>query len=276
MTTPLVNSSDRTVSSRVFTDPAVFALEQATVFSRSWLYLGHRSQFSGAGDFIQTYAGTIPLLLCLDDEGRFHAFANVCSHRGGRICQVEYGQARKFRLPVPQLDVRQSRRPRSCPATRRGGIRQIEVASLPGRPGRDVPGPDLRHLLSGNRRAGGLPRRHEVVSRPPAEQQQRRDGSLRRNASLRDPLQLEVPGRAVRLRQLAFPGCARQHVQAGPAQRGPEPRGQLSCLDGFRAHADLRGARRRSCRAPSPPTSTSCWRRSRSRRCKGGCCDAPS
>jgi 3-phenylpropionate/trans-cinnamate dioxygenase alpha subunit len=99
MTGCLVDVDDRTVSSRVFTDPAVFALEQTTVFSRSWLYVGHRSQFTHSGDFVQTYAGTIPLLLCLDDDGQFHAIANVCSHRGSRICQVEYGRASKFVCP---------------------------------------------------------------------------------------------------------------------------------------------------------------------------------
>jgi 3-phenylpropionate/trans-cinnamate dioxygenase subunit alpha len=99
MATPLVDPDDRTISALAFTDPAVFAREQATVFTRSWLYLGHRSQFKQAGDFIQTFAGTIPLLLCLDDEGEFHAFANVCSHRGSRVCQFEYGHARKFICP---------------------------------------------------------------------------------------------------------------------------------------------------------------------------------
>lgn len=99
MTRRLVDMNDRTVSSRIFTDADIFALEQATVFSRSWLYLGHRSQFTGKGDFIQTYAGTMPILLCLDDEGQFNAFANVCTHRGGRICQLEYGNASKFVCP---------------------------------------------------------------------------------------------------------------------------------------------------------------------------------
>jgi 3-phenylpropionate/trans-cinnamate dioxygenase subunit alpha len=99
MTNLLVDSGDRTVSSRVFTDPGVFALEQATVFSRSWLYVGHRSQLPHKGHFIQSYAGTIPLLLCLDDEGQFHVMANVCSHRGGRICQAEFGQADRFVCP---------------------------------------------------------------------------------------------------------------------------------------------------------------------------------
>jgi 3-phenylpropionate/trans-cinnamate dioxygenase alpha subunit len=96
---PLVDGSDRTVSSRVFTDPQIFAREQETVFTRSWLYLGHRSQFSASGDYIQTYAGTMPLLLCLDGEGHFNAFANVCTHRGARICQAESGNASRFVCP---------------------------------------------------------------------------------------------------------------------------------------------------------------------------------
>jgi len=99
VTRTLVDGGDRTVSSRAFTDPEVFALEQATVFKKSWLYVGHRSQLKNKGDFVQTYAGTIPLLLCLDDNGEFNAFANVCSHRGGRICQVESGNASKFVCP---------------------------------------------------------------------------------------------------------------------------------------------------------------------------------
>ena len=99
MIRPLVDAGDRTVSSRVFTDPEIFAREQATVFAKSWLYLGHRSQFTRAGDFIQTFAGTMPLLLCLNDDGQFSAFANVCSHRGGRICHIEHGNASKFVCP---------------------------------------------------------------------------------------------------------------------------------------------------------------------------------
>ena len=99
MTESLVDIDGRTVSSRVFTDPSLFALEQAMVFSRCWLYVGHRSQFARPGDFVQTYAGTVPLLLCMESEGRFHAIANVCAHRGARICQVEYGHAEKFVCP---------------------------------------------------------------------------------------------------------------------------------------------------------------------------------
>jgi phenylpropionate dioxygenase-like ring-hydroxylating dioxygenase large terminal subunit len=95
----LVDSADRTVSVRAFNEPAVFALEQQTVFTQSWLCLGHTSQFKAAGDFIQTWAGTKPLLLCLSDDGQYHAFANVCSHRGGRICQLESGHAQRFVCP---------------------------------------------------------------------------------------------------------------------------------------------------------------------------------
>ena len=80
LTDSLVDSADCTVSVRAFTDSAVFALEQQTVFTNSWLCLGHTSQFKCAGDFVQTWAGNKPLLLCLSDDGQYHAFANVCSH----------------------------------------------------------------------------------------------------------------------------------------------------------------------------------------------------
>jgi len=96
---PLVDTYDRTVSSRVFTDPEIFGREQDSVFKRSWLYLGHRSQFAAPGDFVQVYAGTMPMLLCMDEAGAFNAIANVCTHRGGRICQVESGNASKFVCP---------------------------------------------------------------------------------------------------------------------------------------------------------------------------------
>ena len=99
LTDSLVDSADCTVSVRAFTDPAVFALEQQTVFTNNWLCLGHTGQFKRAGDFVQTWAGTKPLLLCLSDDGQYHAFANVCSHRGGRICQLESGHAQRFVCP---------------------------------------------------------------------------------------------------------------------------------------------------------------------------------
>jgi 3-phenylpropionate/trans-cinnamate dioxygenase subunit alpha len=99
MTGCLVDREARTVSSDVFADPEVFALEQATVFAKSWLYVGHRSQLSREGDFIQSYAGRLPLIVSLDEELRLHAIANVCVHRGARICQEEYGHATKFVCP---------------------------------------------------------------------------------------------------------------------------------------------------------------------------------
>jgi len=96
---PLVDRADRTVSVRAFTDPDVFAREQQSVFTHSWLCLGHRSQFKTAGDFIQTRAGTRPMLLCLGDDGAYHAFVNVCSHRGARVCQLESGHTERFVCP---------------------------------------------------------------------------------------------------------------------------------------------------------------------------------
>lgn len=96
---PLVDPGDRTVSSLVFTDADLFAREQDAIFRRCWVFLGHESQVLHGGDYVQAFAGTMPLLLCRDAEGVLHAFANVCTHRGARICQQEQGNATKFVCP---------------------------------------------------------------------------------------------------------------------------------------------------------------------------------
>lgn len=99
MREPLVDFSSRTVSSRVFADPEVFAREQAAVFGRSWLYVGHTSQLARPGDFIQSYAGTLPLIVSRGEGDAFYAVANVCVHRGARLCQEEKGNTQRFVCP---------------------------------------------------------------------------------------------------------------------------------------------------------------------------------
>lgn len=96
---PLVDPSDRTVSKLVFTDADLFDREQSAIFRNCWVFLSHISQIPDSGDYVQAYAGILPLILCRDAEGELHAFANVCTHRGGRICLHDRGNAAKFVCP---------------------------------------------------------------------------------------------------------------------------------------------------------------------------------
>ena len=49
------------VHRRVYTDPAVFAVEMARIWGYAWIYVGHESQVPDAGSFITTTIGVEPV-----------------------------------------------------------------------------------------------------------------------------------------------------------------------------------------------------------------------
>ena len=86
------------VHRRVYTDPAVFELEQQRIFNRSWLFAGHESQVPHRGDFITTQlAGQTLIVVRHEDD--IKVLFNRCPHRGAKICETESGNARPFRCP---------------------------------------------------------------------------------------------------------------------------------------------------------------------------------
>jgi len=62
----------------------------------AWLYLCHETQIPRPGDFLTTYMGEDPVLVVRDNDGRVHAFLNVCRHRGNRLCRADAGNAASF------------------------------------------------------------------------------------------------------------------------------------------------------------------------------------
>lgn len=89
---------DWQVSGRIYTDPELFAAEQARVFRTTWLYVAHESQLSQPGDYVTTYAGTQPVIVTRDgDSGEVHVLLNRCRHRGASVCQAERGNSSFFR-----------------------------------------------------------------------------------------------------------------------------------------------------------------------------------
>ena len=45
------------VHKRVYTDPAIFALEMERIYGRAWIYVGHESQVKAPGDYHTTRIG---------------------------------------------------------------------------------------------------------------------------------------------------------------------------------------------------------------------------
>jgi len=84
------------VMPEIFSDQALYDLEQKRIFGRAWLMLGHISQLPKPGSFLRTYMGEESVLVTRDREGTLHAHINACRHRGFEVCQEDHGVAHRF------------------------------------------------------------------------------------------------------------------------------------------------------------------------------------
>ncbi len=90
----------RTLPAAAYASEAVFSLEQAVLFSRSWLCVGRTADIPAPGDyFLQDMAGD-SVCVTRSHDGRIHAFHNVCRHRGSRLLDAPRGHGLK-RLLCP-------------------------------------------------------------------------------------------------------------------------------------------------------------------------------
>ncbi len=77
---------------RVFTDPALYALEQEKIFRgpvSSFVALD--PEIPNPGDFKATHIGDTPVVVNRAQDGTAHAFVNSCAHRGALLCRVPRG-----------------------------------------------------------------------------------------------------------------------------------------------------------------------------------------
>jgi phenylpropionate dioxygenase-like ring-hydroxylating dioxygenase large terminal subunit len=105
--TPEVNSPDGlaalvrpdAVHRRVYSDPAIFALEMARIFARVWIYVGHESQVAQPGDFITARVAQQPVIVLRHDDGSVRVLRNRCGHRGAMVVTQRCGHAALLRCP---------------------------------------------------------------------------------------------------------------------------------------------------------------------------------
>jgi phenylpropionate dioxygenase-like ring-hydroxylating dioxygenase large terminal subunit len=82
-----------------YVDPALFELEQARIFRRAWLYVGHESEIAAAGDYVTRRLGPEEVLLVRREDGGLALLHNRCAHRGARVVSQAAGSVRQFRCP---------------------------------------------------------------------------------------------------------------------------------------------------------------------------------
>lgn len=87
------------VRTEAYTDEDVFELEMKHIFERTWIYVGHETEFPSAGSFKTAYAGRQPIVVIRDKEGKIGAFFNRCMHRGATLLREPQGVVQEMRCP---------------------------------------------------------------------------------------------------------------------------------------------------------------------------------
>ena len=76
-----------------------FARERAAIFRRKPVVAARSSEIANPRDFLARDVMDLPVLLARDDDGRAHAFLNVCRHRGAKLEREARGCKSVFTCP---------------------------------------------------------------------------------------------------------------------------------------------------------------------------------
>ncbi len=82
-----------------YIDPDIYKLDLEKIFFSDWLYICHHSQIPNPGDTYTFDIDKESIIVCRDQSGKINAFANVCRHRGSKICEA--GESNHKRLVCP-------------------------------------------------------------------------------------------------------------------------------------------------------------------------------
>ena len=77
----------------------VYRTDLEKIFFRSWIYAGHVSQLPESGCYFLVEFDRESVIVVRGGDGEIRGFANVCRHRGSRICQQAQGKVRAFVCP---------------------------------------------------------------------------------------------------------------------------------------------------------------------------------
>jgi len=79
-----------------YTDPAFYELEKGRLFARTWLFVGHESEWAESGSYRQMTRSGAPIVVVRGEDDVLRAFYNSCRHRGAPVTRDECGTARRL------------------------------------------------------------------------------------------------------------------------------------------------------------------------------------
>ncbi len=79
-----------------YTDPMFYELERERLFARTWLFVGHESEWAEPGAYRQMTRSGAPLVVVRGEDDVLRAFYNSCRHRGAPVTRDECGTARRL------------------------------------------------------------------------------------------------------------------------------------------------------------------------------------
>ena len=87
----------------VYTDPDIFAREQARIFDGpSWLYVCLDAEIPNPGDFTRSRLGLREVVAVRGQDGQVRVLLNSCAHRSMQVCSANRGSAKEFTCPYHQ------------------------------------------------------------------------------------------------------------------------------------------------------------------------------
>ena len=87
------------LAQRFYTDDDIYELEVERIINRNWILAGHESELPEPGDYKVFKVARESAIIVRGKDGALKAFANVCRHRGSRVCLEAKGNAKKFTCP---------------------------------------------------------------------------------------------------------------------------------------------------------------------------------
>ncbi len=84
-----------TLGGAYYTDPEVFAREQARIFERMWFCVVRSSDLAKPGAFSKVQVGRESVLVVRGRDGGLRAFLNICRHRGAQLCTEPSGEIKR-------------------------------------------------------------------------------------------------------------------------------------------------------------------------------------